>query len=270
MRAGKTEKARNGPMAGRRTYARDARGRFASSGGGGRLTGGSLKARTSARRSREKLAAKNQNDTSLSASLSRRAQRAAVTRTGKAAAVATVANRRRLAGARPVGTVAKRKTRSTLNPAATATAVGSPIGGSSKRTRAGGIKGTMKPPVTLAGLQRAGGSRWQKGSMDRVYFNNVLDRTSLKVNRFKTGRISDASLRGQSISNAKAGEIATRIQASKIFYDRKTRRMVVQAPPFYSGRDAQVKKAESMTKAVARQLMRESRMPVSRRRKRSS
>jgi hypothetical protein len=127
----------------------------------------------------------------------------------------------------------------------------------------------MKPPVTLAGLQRAGGSRWQKGSMDRVYFNNVLDRTSLKVNRFKTGRISDASLRGQSISNAKAGEIATRIQASKIFYDRKTRRMVVQAPPFYSGRDAQVKKAESMTKAVARQLMRESRMPVSRRRKRS-
>lgn len=90
-----------------RTYKRDANGRFAGGGGSGRVTGGSLKARSSARRSRAKLAGKAQGDTSLSGSMSRRAQRAAVTRTGKAAAAAKAANRTKLAGGRRAGTVGK-------------------------------------------------------------------------------------------------------------------------------------------------------------------
>lgn len=90
-----------------RTYKRDANGRFAGGGGSGRVTGGSLKARSSARRSRAKLAGKAQGDKSLSGSMSRRAQRAAVTRTGKAAAAAKAANRTKLAGGRRAGTVGK-------------------------------------------------------------------------------------------------------------------------------------------------------------------
>lgn len=254
-----------------RTYKRDANGRFAGGGGSsGRVTGGSLKARTSARRSRAKLAAKDAGGNSLSATLSRRAQRAAVTRTGKAAAAARAASRAKLAGGRPAGMVGKRKARSTPVAGAKATAIGAPIGGPSKRAQAGGIKGTMKPPVTLAGLQQAGGSRWQKGAMDRVYFNNVLNKTPLRTSKYKSGYISDASLRGQSISHAKAGEIVNNIQASKVFYDRKARRMVVQAPQIPYGRGAQVREAEALTRGAAKQLLRESRMPVSRRRKRRS
>ena len=91
-----------------RTYKRDANGRFAGGGGGsGRVTGGSLKARTSARRSRAKLAAKDPGDSSLSGTNSRRAQRAAVTRTGKAAAAARTGNRARAKAARVGGTVGK-------------------------------------------------------------------------------------------------------------------------------------------------------------------
>ena len=92
-----------------RSYRRDARGRFAGGGGSGRVTGGSLKARTSARRSRAKLAAKDAGGNSLSATLSRRAQRAAVTRTGKAATAARAASRTKLGGGKPSGTVGKRK-----------------------------------------------------------------------------------------------------------------------------------------------------------------
>lgn len=81
----------------RRTYARDARGRFASSGSSRpTATGGSLKARTSARRSRQRLAGMDQADASLKGTLSRRSQRGAVTRTAKAAAEARKANRVRL------------------------------------------------------------------------------------------------------------------------------------------------------------------------------
>lgn len=92
-----------------RSYRRDSRGRFSGGGGGGKATGGSLKARSSAKRSQAKLATKDQGDKSLSGSLSRRAQRAAVTRTGKAAAAAKAANRTKLAGGRPTGTVGKAK-----------------------------------------------------------------------------------------------------------------------------------------------------------------
>jgi hypothetical protein len=96
-----------GKGGGRRSYVRDANGRFSSSpgGGGGKVTGGSLKARTSARRSRAKLAKQDAGDSSLSGTASRRAQKAAVTRTAKASRAAQAANRGQLAGGRPAGTM---------------------------------------------------------------------------------------------------------------------------------------------------------------------
>lgn len=70
----------------RRTYARDARGRFASTNSSGKpkVTGGTLKARASLGKSRARLAAKDPADRSLRGTLSRRSQKGAVTR-GKGA-----------------------------------------------------------------------------------------------------------------------------------------------------------------------------------------
>ena len=101
--------ARGGSRGRRSNYVRDNSGRFASSPGGGppkrstpasrraarpTVTGGTLGARGSLRRSRTKLAAKNPADRSLQGSLSLRAQKGAVTRganrLGKARAASTV------------------------------------------------------------------------------------------------------------------------------------------------------------------------------------
>lgn len=84
-----------------RTYRRDSRGRFAG-GGGGRTTGGSIGARSSARRSRQKLESMGAD----ASAASRRAQKGAVTRTSNAAKAAQTANRRKIA-ARPGGTLSR-------------------------------------------------------------------------------------------------------------------------------------------------------------------
>jgi hypothetical protein len=107
---------------GRRTYNRDARGRFASGGSGGKVkrgapkaAGGSLKARASAAKSRKKLAEMDPGDRSLKAVLSRRAQKAAVTRTAKAAVEARKANRVRLKLKEKPKTVLKKNQRRNAN-----------------------------------------------------------------------------------------------------------------------------------------------------------
>jgi hypothetical protein len=105
--------ARGGSRGRRTSYVRDNSGRFASTPGGGppkrstpatrraamrkalpKVTGGTLGARGSLRRSRAKLAGKNPADRSLQGSLSLRAQRGAVTRganrLGKVRAASTV------------------------------------------------------------------------------------------------------------------------------------------------------------------------------------
>ena len=101
--------ARGGSRGRRTSYVRDNGGRFASTPGGGppkrstpatrraarpKVTGGTLGARGSLRRSRAKLAAKDPADRSLRGSLSLRAQKGAVTRganrLGKARAASTV------------------------------------------------------------------------------------------------------------------------------------------------------------------------------------
>ena len=112
--------ARSGSRGRRTSYVRDNSGRFASTPGGGppkrstpasrraaraKVTGGTLGARGSLRRSRTKLAGKNPADRSLRGSLSLRAQRGAVTRganrLGKVRAASTV----RMAGKGPAGVI---------------------------------------------------------------------------------------------------------------------------------------------------------------------
>ena len=114
--------ARGGGRGRRTSYVRDNSGRFASTPGGGpskrstpatrraarpKVTGGTLGARGSLRRSRAKLAAKDPADRSLRGSLSLRAQKGAVTkganRLGKARAASTV----RMAGKGPAGVIRK-------------------------------------------------------------------------------------------------------------------------------------------------------------------
>lgn len=83
-----------------RQYKRDARGRFASGGSTGRRAGGTLAARASLRRSRQKLASRDPADTSLRGTLSSRAQRAAVTRASKRLQQASRSSRVSIAGGR--------------------------------------------------------------------------------------------------------------------------------------------------------------------------
>ena len=104
----------------RRTYARDANGRFASTPGGGlgaarkaaRSTSGArgtLAARSSLKASRAKLRAKDPADQRLSTTLSARAQKGAVTRGNKALRAAKAASQRTAVGRSGAGTISKKR-----------------------------------------------------------------------------------------------------------------------------------------------------------------
>ena len=100
-----------------RQYRRDARGRFAGGGGTPATTGGSIKARASAGRSRTRLAAMDTGDRSFTGSLSRRSQKGAVTRTRRAASAAGKANTISMKRQPSVGGVVKRsRTRAKPSP----------------------------------------------------------------------------------------------------------------------------------------------------------
>ncbi|MFB7672964.1 hypothetical protein ACFC26_16300 [Kitasatospora purpeofusca] len=62
-----------------------------------------------------------------------------------------------------------------------------------------------------------GGNRWQKGGMDRVYFDNWADLAGLDVSYYKSGNINGASWQGEGISNAQARLILGSI--SKVWFD---------------------------------------------------
>lgn len=103
---------------GRRTYNRDARGRFASGSSSGappirrgapKVTGGTLKARAGLARSRRRLAAADPADVTIKGTLSRRSQRGAVTRGKNALAQAKKESRVRLAIGPKKGTIRKPK-----------------------------------------------------------------------------------------------------------------------------------------------------------------
>jgi hypothetical protein len=117
--------ARGGRPGKKRTqYVRDAQGQFASAPGGGKkatpsavrkaaraaaLKGGTLAARTSLKKSRSKLAGIDKADQTLQTSLSKRAQKGAVTRGSKNLTKAIKSSRTRLIGAKPNANTIKKK-----------------------------------------------------------------------------------------------------------------------------------------------------------------
>lgn len=50
---------------------------------------------------------------------------------------------------------------------------------------------------------KAGGKRWQKGTMDRIYFNAPA--LGLECEYYKSGNVRSATFNGEDISNKKAG-----------------------------------------------------------------
>jgi hypothetical protein len=118
--------ARGGRAGKKRTqYVRDNSGRFASTPGGGpskatpasvrkavkaaAIKGGTLQFRTSLRRSKAKLAAIDRADETLKTTLSRRAQKGAVTRGQKAARAAIKSSRSKLGVAPKMGVIKKKR-----------------------------------------------------------------------------------------------------------------------------------------------------------------
>lgn len=210
----------------RRTYVRDNRGRFASTG-------------ATARGGRLKTAAGNKRKT-------------VTARMAPAKAAGTIGKRKGVSyeKAKPVAMKAK------------AGVAGKPLGGDRKILAASATAraGRMKPPITLKRMQQIGGNRWQKKGMDRVYFNDLPQRAGMDVSKYKSGNISSASLRGRGISNSKAKEIYGNLADSKVYYDRTKRRMVSQGPYIPSGRSSQRTKAAVLLGSVAKKLERQSRI----------
>jgi len=68
-------------------------------------------------------------------------------------------------------------------------------------------------------LVKIGGREWKKDNFHRVYFNNLAELYGLRTSHYKSGNISAATLRGEKISNSLAGEIATALAESKVWYD---------------------------------------------------
>jgi hypothetical protein len=224
------------------------------------MTGGTLAARSSLTRAKRKL---EQNPTP--------AQRGAVTRAKKYAAASYDRNTQPRKFGRPASVMRKRPPEMPAwwgvkggggpsRDPSTATRVGKPLGGAFKKTQGSAPRNTMKGPVTLKGLQKAGGSRWQKNGMDRVYFNNVAEKAGVSVDRYKSGNIASAAIRGRGVSNAKAGEVLSVIGESKVYYDRGTRRMMTSVRSRPGIRGAQERTAQSLIASAARKLKKESRM----------
>lgn len=130
-----------------RTYRRDGRGRFSS-------TGGSLAARSSARRSQQKLKAAQAGGKSAA---SIRAQKGAVTRTAKAAKAARVANQRTVKGRR-AGIVTKPKG---LKPGAL-------------QARRAAVAMKRRPPAAVRAIASAAAATFVAGQAARARVNKVF------------------------------------------------------------------------------------------------
>ena len=65
-----------------------------------------------------------------------------------------------------------------------------------------------KTIFTIEDLMAIGAKRWQKAGYDRLYLNNAgIKLAGLEVSRYNTGNISNATLKGEKISNSAAGRI---------------------------------------------------------------
>lgn len=68
----------------------------------------------------------------------------------------------------------------------------------------------------IAELEAKGFKRWTKGNIDRLYINAT--QLGLVCTYYKTGNISSAEFRGETISNSKA----SKMKNAKTFVDVKT------------------------------------------------
>jgi hypothetical protein len=83
----------------------------------------------------------------------------------------------------------------------------------------------------------------------------------MDYSRYKSsGRVSDAALKGKGISNSKAQEIIANLNSGKVYFDRKTRKMVAQEPSMSYGRSRQQSAAKDLLNEVARKLERQGRI----------
>lgn len=63
--------------------------------------------------------------------------------------------------------------------------------------------------TTIRNLIEKGASRWTKGDHDRLYLNGAAKEiVGLETEHYKSGSISSATLKGESISNSRAGKIS--------------------------------------------------------------
>lgn len=74
----------------------------------------------------------------------------------------------------------------------------------------------MNKEQAIAIMIERGGKRWQKGNMDRIYFNTSA--LGLECTYYKTGNIHSAEFNGKSISNSEG----YRMKAAKTYIDVDT------------------------------------------------
>lgn len=81
---------------------------------------------------------------------------------------------------------------------------------------------TITPEEIAANLAKAGGKRWTKGQMDRVYFTVTRDdaeTAGLRTEHYNTGWVSSARWDGEPLANGRAVEIEDAIREVKVYVD---------------------------------------------------
>ena len=73
---------------------------------------------------------------------------------------------------------------------------------------------------TVENMTAIGGNRWQRGTMDRVYFNNWAELAGIETDHYNTGNISWAAYQGEAISNSQARKLLGSID--KVYFDAAT------------------------------------------------
>lgn len=90
------------------------------------------------------------------------------------------------------------------------------------------LKSLLAKPVDMeAALTKIGGRLWEKGSMRRIYFNDLEQWMGLTINRYNTGNISSARVNGERISNSQARRMLNAID--KLWFDLDDNQFYFQA-----------------------------------------
>lgn len=65
------------------------------------------------------------------------------------------------------------------------------------------------------------GNEWQRGTMYRIYINDLARWYGLQYTTYKTGNVSSAKLDGEPISNGKASDLLRDLYWAKLWLDVK-------------------------------------------------